>query len=116
VVGAAVALSSRIEKAARNQVVFREVNERIAELTGLLNETGVNLFICECSDPGCAEALEVTQQEYRAVRADPARFIVRHGHELPEVERVVDGNGRYLVVEKIGAAAEIVLAGAPRHP
>jgi hypothetical protein len=43
-----------VEKAARNQVVFREVNERIAELTGLFNETGVNLFICECSDPACA--------------------------------------------------------------
>lgn len=107
-------MSSAVEKAARNQLVFREVNERIAELTGLLNETGVNLFVCECSDPTCAEALEVTWDEYEAVRAHAARFVVRHGHELPEVERVVDGNGRYLVVEKIGAAAEIVLAGAPR--
>jgi len=50
------------------------VNERIADLTGLLNETGVNLFICECSDPACAVALEVTLEEYEAVRSDPARF------------------------------------------
>lgn len=108
-------MSSRVEKAARNQVVFREVNERIAELTGLLNETGVNLFICECSDPACAEALEVTREEYEAVRSDPARFIVLDSHQTPEVEHVVDGNSRYLVVENIGIAAEIAIASAPPH-
>lgn len=108
-------MSSAVEAAARHQVVFREVNERIAELTGLLNETGVNLLICECSDPTCAESLEITQEEYEAVRAEPARFVVRHGHELPEVERVIGGNARYLVVETIGAAAAIAEAGNPRH-
>jgi hypothetical protein len=101
-----------LEKAARNQVVFREVNERIAELTGLMNETGFNLFICECSDPGCAESLEITTGEYEAVRRDGARFVIVNGHELPEVERVVDGNGRFIVVEKTGHAAEIALANA----
>ena len=109
-------MSSPVEKAARNQLVFREVNERIAELTGLLSETGINLFICECSDPTCAESLEATREEYEAVRADPTRFIVLHGHELPEVERVVDGNARYLVVETIGVAADIAHAGAPTRP
>jgi hypothetical protein len=116
VVGATVAVSSPLEKAARSQVVYREVNERIAELTGLLNETGVNLFICECSDPGCAEALEVTRDEYEAVRSDPARFFVVQGHQLPEVERVVGGNRRYVVVEKLGVAAEIATASASHSP
>lgn len=45
---------------------------------------------------------------------NPARFIVLRGHELPEVERVVDGNGRYIVVEKFGDAAEVAAATAPR--
>ena len=102
----------RVEKLARNQVVFREMNERIAELTGLINETGINLFICECSDPACAESLEISAGEYEAVRADGARFVVMSGHQLPEVECVVDGNGRFLVVEKIGQAGEIARAGA----
>ena len=109
-----VILSSSVETAARHQVVFREVNERIAGLTGLLNDVGLNLLICECSDATCAEALEITQEEYETVRADPARFVVLRDHELPEVERVVADNGRYLVVEKIGAAAEIARAGNPR--
>jgi hypothetical protein len=109
-------VSSAVGTVARRQVVFREVNERIAELTGLLNETGVNLLICECSDPGCAESLEITPEEYEAVRADPARFVVLRGHQMLEGERVVDGNGRYLVVEKLGVAAEIADAHDPRRP
>lgn len=109
-------MSSGLETAARHQVVFREVNERIAELTGLLNETGYNLLVCECSDPACAESLEITAQEYEAVRADPARFVVLDGHQLPDVERVVDRNGRYLVVENIGTAAEIAEVADPRRP
>jgi hypothetical protein len=105
-----------VDKAARNQVVFREVNERIAELTELISETGVSLFICECSDPACTESLEVSAGEYEAVRANGARFLILSGHQIPEVERVVDGNGRFLVVEKIGRAAEIARAGDPRTP
>jgi hypothetical protein len=107
-------MSSAVETAARHQVLFREVNERIAELTGLLNETGFNLLICECSDPACAGSIEITLAEYEAVRADPARFVILDGHQLPEVERVVADKGRYLVVEKLGAAAEIAQAGAAR--
>lgn len=108
-------MSSSVEIAARHQVVFREVNERIAELTGLVNETGFNLLICECSNPACAESLQITPEEYEAVRASPARFVVIDGHQLPEVERVVEGNDRYIVVEKVGEAAQIAAAEDPRR-
>lgn len=87
---------------AGHQVVFREVNERIAELTGLLNETGFNLLICECGNVGCAEPVEITTEEYEAVRAaQPPRFVVLDGHQIPDVERVVASTGRYLVVESV---------------
>lgn len=105
----------RVERAACNQTVFREVNENIAKLTDLVTETGYNVFICECSDTACAESLEITAAEYEAVRSDGARFVVVPGHQLDEVERVVDGNGRFLVVEKLAHAAEIAAAANPRH-
>lgn len=105
-----------VGEAARRQVLFREVNEQISKLTGLLNDTEYWLLICECSNDGCAEAIEISAAEYETVRADGARFVVLPGHELPEVERVVKRNGRYLVVEKLGQAAEIAHAGDPRHP
>lgn len=95
------------EDKARRQVVFREVNEHIAELNSGWSETGVSLFVCECSIPECSEALEITPEEYEKVRADGARFVVLAGHQLREVERVVENNDRFLVVEKFGAAAVV---------
>lgn len=100
---------------ANQHVLFREVNERIAELTGDWSETGVSLFVCECGNPGCAEALEISRAGYDRVRAHGARFVVAVGHQLPELERVVEGSDRYLVVETIGAAAAIARASDPRR-
>jgi hypothetical protein len=104
-----------MEKNARNQVLFREVNERIAELSGDRGESSVGLFICECGSEACAEALEITAAEYERVRTDGARSVVLPGHELPGVERVIEGTGRFVVVEKLGAAAAIACASDPRH-
>lgn len=103
-----------IEKNARSQVLFRAVNEHIAELSRM-GAMDVSLFICECSSEACAEALEITAAEYERVRTDGARFVVLPGHQLRDVERVIEGSGRFLVVEKLGAAAAIARASDPRH-
>ena len=103
------------KKNARHQVVFREVNEQIADLAVTLSETGVHLFICECSDQECAEAVEISPAEYERVRANGARFVIRAGHQLPELERVVERNDRFLVVEKIGLAGRIARDADPRQ-
>ena len=104
-----------VKEKANQQVLFREVNEHIAELSGEWSETGVSLFVCECSNTECAEALEITPVEYERVRADGARFVVAVGHQQAEVERVVEDRDRFLVVENIGAAAEIARASDPRQ-
>jgi hypothetical protein len=104
-----------LQKSARNQIVFREVNERIAELTGDGNETGVSLFICECGDRACAESLEVTPSEYELVRGHGARFIVLPGHDQSEVEHVVDSCARFVVVEMDGADATVAREANPRR-
>src|SRR5262245_47986358 len=104
-----------VKEKANQQVLFREVNEHIAELRGGWSETGVRLLVCECSNPGCAEALEIRPDEYERVRADGARFVVAAGHQQAEVERVLEDRGRFLVVENIGAAAEIARASDPRQ-
>lgn len=109
-------MASGVEQLAGHQVVFREVNEQIAKLTGLFVASGYALFICECSDPDCPESLEITGTEYEAVRVEGTRFVITPGHQQAGIERVVDGNGRFLVVEKIGQAGEIANAGNPRRP
>lgn len=87
----------RLAARGRNQLVLRQVNEQIAGLTES-NETGVSLFICECSDQACAEALELSASEYERIRADEANFVVFPGHEQPELDRVVDRRSRFVVV------------------
>jgi|SRR4051812_4930027 hypothetical protein len=100
------------ERAARNQSLFREVNEQIEEIAG---DSAFSRFICECMDQDCGESVSVTLEEYEHVRAQPAWFIVIAGHDVAEVEDIVETTDRYLVVEKIGAGAAVAEANDPRR-
>lgn len=64
----------------------------------------MNLFVCECSRERCAEALEITREEYEAVRRHNGRFLLAAGHQVDKIERVVDERARYVVVEPLGQA------------
>jgi hypothetical protein len=86
------------ERLARNQTLFREVNERLNEI--VTPAVSFREFVCECSEPGCTRSLAVSTGEYEAVRSNPKLFMVARGHELREVERVVFDNDRFLTVEK----------------
>lgn len=105
---------SRQVRAAKNQSLFRAINERIKELNVVFDVfEPVGQWVCECADDGCIELLSMTLGEYDEIRAHPARFPVLPGHVLEEVEFVVDENDRYVVVEKIGAGREVAERHAP---
>jgi hypothetical protein len=57
-------------------------------------------FVCECSDETCVDPVELTPAEYGDIRAHPTRFVVVPGHEDEEIERVVEQNGRFVIVQK----------------
>ena len=101
------------ERLARNQSFFRQVNERIREITG---EQGYveQEFLCECADPGCTDRVALTVQEYEAIRTRPTRFVLVPGHNAPEFERVVAGADDHLVVDKIGLAGTLAAELDPR--
>jgi hypothetical protein len=102
--------------AATQQSLFREVNERIAELSGRKAFGGKKLeLLCECADDSCTEPLTVTLDEYKQVRAVPTHFIVSTGHVVPNVERVVHKESNYFVVEKIGEAGATAEQLDPRR-
>jgi hypothetical protein len=94
-------------RAAKNESVFREVNERIRELEEGFGAEEKASFVCECSSPGCTLAVSATLDEYRTVRAEPRRFLVARGHVNPDLERIVTQTDRYSVIEKIGVAGDI---------
>lgn len=92
------------EQVEKNERLFREVNERIREIGERLARHGGPdepvSFMCECASTDCTARLDLTLAEYAHVRSDPGWFAVARGHELPELERVVERHERYTVVEK----------------
>jgi hypothetical protein len=110
-------VDAREERLANNEVLFRDINERIAavaEPQGVPGDDHVYEFLCECSNVGCDLRLPLTLALYEDVRKDPTRFLVAPGHELPEIEHVLTRAEGYQVVVKHGDAAELVTEKDPR--
>ena len=89
---------------AANESSFRDVNEAIARGQWPGEQDAPASFRCECARFGCNELVELSLREYEEIRAHPRRFLVLPGHELPEVETVVERRPDYFVIEKADAA------------
>jgi hypothetical protein len=109
-----VTAAGRAERVAKNEVLCREVNERIGQAAERAAFEGPTVFVCECGDRACSEAIEVTLTEYETARSRPTLFLVAPGHETAEFEHVVEQNERFAVVEKAGAAEAIARRHDPR--
>lgn len=105
---------SREERAARNQSMFRAVNEEMRGLSeSFVSITDEYAIVCECADLSCAESLQIRPLDYFAIRGNPRQFAVLVGHVYPDVERVVSTSNGYVVVEKTGEAAVVAAALEP---
>jgi len=107
----------RDARAAKNEALLREVNERIEEvgkqLRVLPDDESLD-FRCECGRDECEAFVSMTVGEYEHVRADNDRFVVVPGHEDEEIERVVERRAGYVVVDKLPEAEPLV--GADGEP
>ncbi len=92
------------QRIAANESAFRDVNEAIARGQWPGEQDDPASFRCECARFGCNELIELTPRAYEKVRVHPRHFVVRPGHELPEVETIVERRPGYLVVEKTDEA------------
>ena len=107
-------MNAREQRLARNEALFREVNERIADVSSSY-ELGDSLeFLCECGSQDCLDAISIVRADYEQVRSEPDRFVVVTGHEIPEIERVLERRDGYVVVTKIGEAGAIAEETDPR--
>lgn len=96
------------QRAARNEALFREVNENIASLEERFGATVTEpVYVCECANTACAEQLAIDPETYRRVRQEPRWFFLRPGHEDAQLERIVERHRDYLIVEKTGAAGHV---------
>ena len=109
-------MDERGRRIGQNEVVFREVNERLRELgEGFSMVSDLADFVCECGNTSCTERIRMTLAAYEKVRSDPKYFVVVRGHEEPEYEKIVSQEEDYSVVEKLpGGPAEIAVKDDPR--
>lgn len=99
----------RQKRAARNEDLFRQVNDRLHDLAVIQGSAGpLEQFICECEQTDCSLLVALAAGEYRLVREDGTRFLVfpEASHTNPEVETVVESHARFWVVEKRDMAGE----------
>jgi hypothetical protein len=102
------------QRVAMNEVTFRKVNEG---MEAGQDPPGPLTFLCECGRLGCNKLIELTREEYEAVRAESTTFAIIDGHEIDEVEDVVERHERYSVVRKRGSPEEEIAENTdPRKP
>jgi len=109
-------MTDRERRLGENEVLYREVNERVRELHDDfgLDEQLIE-FVCECARLSCTERIRLTPGEYEHVRASGRRFALVDGHEVPDLEAVVERSERFVVVEKHpGGPAEVAERSDPR--
>jgi hypothetical protein len=112
-------MDERARRVGENEVLFRTVNEEVQALDRRFGaRTGAQTMeiVCECGRTDCMERIELLPDMYEALRADGARFAVKPGHVVPEVEEVAERQDRYWVVRKReGGPAELARSADPRN-
>ena len=102
-------MDERARRIGENEALYRSINDKIESLNatfGVVAETMA--VICECGKLECSEQIELDIHTYEHVRADPTHFVVLPGHELLDVETVVERHDAYNVVRKDeGGPAEL---------
>lgn len=94
-------------RALENEQFLGDINERLRVTLEEVREEADEdpdayfRFFCECSDLDCRLRLEVRPSRLKAVHAVDGRFVVLPGHEMPSVERIVDQEDGYLIVQKL---------------
>jgi hypothetical protein len=62
--------------------------------------TGGFEIVCECEYERCAEMFTVATRDYEEMRRDPAQFAVIRGHELADVDLILEHRDGYDLVRK----------------
>jgi hypothetical protein len=105
-----ISMSTQEERARRiglNEALFRRVNEEI-ERAFETDETETDRLsiLCECGDLDCTSQVPITPGRYHEVRKNPLLFIVTPGHEIPDVETVVEREADFEIVSKDSGTPE----------
>jgi hypothetical protein len=57
-------------------------------------------FYCECSDSVCHERVVMDANEYEKLHRSNRIFVLKPGHEVNRIEKVIHATPEFIVVEK----------------
>lgn len=98
---------------ARNELIFRRANEKAqaalkqadkedelpVKKGQAIEDIPLHLY-CECSDKTCKERIVLTMHEYDDLHNSKRQFILKPGHEIQDIEKVIVKTNDYIVAEK----------------
>jgi len=78
----------------QNEQLFRDINKQLQTTVKYLlenSETSTVLieFYCECSDRLCMDRIELTAKEFESIERKQNVFVIKPGHNHPDLEKVV---------------------------
>lgn len=100
--------SEHEERLALNEALFRTANERAAAWEERQDNDDVEPYHCECGDLECRQKVSLRRSDYERIRSDPCHFFVAPGHEIPDVESVIETHEDWVLIEKDPEVRDIV--------
>jgi hypothetical protein len=107
-------------KQIENEMLFRRANEKIgADLDAIdalhisdgnphlvRNDDLLLYFKCECSDENCQIRLPLRLSMYKTIHLDRSAFLIKPGHDVKPIEKVIETHYTYCVVRKNNTTTE----------
>jgi hypothetical protein len=106
----------RERRLALNEAAFRVANERMDRWPERRERDEPASYYCECSLLECRERIQLTRAEYEHVRGNSRHFALLPGHEVPDIETVIERADGHVIVEKAPSATPFVEGSDPRRP
>lgn len=106
-------MENRAERLALNEAAFRVANERSKHWEERHRESETELYLCECASLSCPRRIPLSREAYEAVRSDSRHFFCAPGHEVADVETVIEAHEDYVVVEKHPEVSRLVVETDP---
>jgi ANTAR domain-containing protein len=92
----------REERIVQTEEFFRQINDLMARN----GRRDGQVYICECANPYCNVTMDVTDEDITTLHSMPGYYLILPGHEIPDVEQVVQKTATYTIVTKDGTAGE----------
>src|SRR5262245_13813516 len=93
-----MAKGSRPSELARQRASVRDSNERIGTETTDATRDHVSIQ-CECGDDACTTVIDLNTDAYQAIRQHPDWFVVADSHDVPEIGRIEQRRGAFMIVK-----------------